>query len=45
MEEVIVVECYQLNAQYTVCDNIDHVLRNNDLFRLDAFLYIQPGIA
>jgi hypothetical protein len=40
MEEVIDVECYQLNAHYTVCDNINQVLRNNDLFRLDAFLYI-----
>jgi hypothetical protein len=39
MEEVIDVECYQIDAHSTVHDNIDQVLRNNDLFRLDAFSY------
>jgi hypothetical protein len=40
MEQVIDVECYQIDADSIVHDNIDQVLHNNALFRLDAFSYI-----
>jgi hypothetical protein len=39
MEQVIDVECYQIDADSIVHDNIDQVLHNNALFRLDAFSY------
>jgi hypothetical protein len=39
MEQAIDVECYQIDAHSIVHDNIDQVLRNNALFRLDAFSY------
>ena len=39
MEKEIDVEFYQIDAHSIVHDNIDQVLRNNALFRLDAFSY------
>jgi hypothetical protein len=39
MKQVIDVECYQIDTNSIVHDNIDQILHNNVLFRLDTFLY------
>jgi hypothetical protein len=39
MEQVIDVECYQIDTDFIVHENINQVLHNISLFRLDAFLY------
>jgi hypothetical protein len=39
MEQVIDVDCYQIDADSIVHDNIKQVLHNNNPFRLDAFSY------
>jgi hypothetical protein len=40
MKQVIDVECYQIDTDSIVRENIDRVLHNNGIFRLDAFSYI-----
>jgi hypothetical protein len=39
MKQVIDVECYQIDTDSIVHENIDQVLHDNGLFRLDAFSY------
>ena len=39
MKQVIDVECYEIDTDSNVHENIDQVLHNNGIFRLDAFLY------
>ena len=39
MEQVIYVEFYQVDIDSILHDNIDQLLHNNALFRLDAFSY------
>jgi hypothetical protein len=39
MTKIIDVERYQMNTHSTIHTNIDQVLSNNGLFRLEAFSY------
>jgi hypothetical protein len=39
MDQIIDVECYQIDIGSIIHDNIDQVLHDNALFRLDTFSY------